>query len=196
MKRKARPMAGFTLIELITVMVITGILSVLAISHFFARETFDAKEYADQAKSIIRYAQKLAIAQNRPIYVSATADRFAACTNPACGAGTLVAAPGGNNSGSSTAQAQCNLAGNYVSTWLCEGRIANVTLASSRATEAGGSGSYFAFDAVGRPYNNGDVLPAVGSPPASNFTQALVLTFSGSGVNYTVTVEPETGYVH
>jgi MSHA pilin protein MshC len=192
--RYVRPAAGFTMIELIVVIVLTGILGALAASRFFDSTAFETREYSDHARGIIRYAQKLAIAQNRPIYVSATANRFAVCTAAACGAGTLVNAPGGSNSGSSVTKAQCTLGGNYVSAWMCEGKPASVALATSRATEAGGANSYFYFDAMGRPFNAADVAPPGGY--VSTFAQALVLTFTGSGASHVVTVEPETGYVH
>ena len=189
--------AGFTMIELITVMILIGILSAVAASRFFARETFDARVYADQAKAIMRTAQKTAVAQNRYVYVSATANRFAACFNQGCT--SVVPAPGGNNSGSSDTQTRCLVSGSYVNTWLCEGRPSTVTLSSSRTTEAGGASSFFVFDPAGRPYNAADAtagLPAVGQPANSSFATPLVLTFSGAGVSYTVTVEAETGYVY
>ncbi len=189
-----RSMTAFTMIELITVMVVVGVLSAVAVQRFFSNSTFEAREYADQAKAILRYAQKLAIAQNRPIYVSATGNRFAVCSASACGAATLISAPGGSNSGSTVTQAQCTLAGSYVSTWLCEAKPASVTLASSRTTEAGGAASFVFFDAMGRPFNAADAAPPNGY--VSSFTQALTLTFTGSGSNYVVTLEPETGYVH
>lgn len=182
------------MVELIVVMVIVGILGAVATARFFDRGTYETREYADQARAIIRYGQKLAIAQNRPIYVSATAERFALCTNKDCAAGTLVASPAGSNSGSSATKAQCTQGGSYVSNWMCEARPATVALASSRAGEAGGASSYFYFDAMGRPFNAADTPP----PAAyiSTFTQGLTLTFTGSNTSYVVTVEPETGYVH
>jgi MSHA pilin protein MshC len=185
--------AGFTMIELIVVMILAGILGAVAIGRFFDNDTIVVREYSDQAKAIIRYGQKLAIAQNRPIYVSATANRFALCTAPGCGAGTLVIAPGGSNSGSAVTKTQCAL-GSYVSTWLCEGKPGSVALASTRATEAGGAGAYFFFDAMGRPFNAADAAPPAGY--VSSFAAALTLTFTGGGTSYAVTIEPETGYVH
>jgi len=182
------------MVELIVVMVIAGILGAVAMERFFDNDTLLVREYADQARSIIRYGQKLAVAQNRPIYVSATGNRFALCSVSGCTAGTLIGAPGGSNSGSSVTKAQCILSGSYVSTWMCEAKPASVAMASSRATEAGGAATYFFFDAMGRPYNAADLAPPSGY--VSTFSQALTLTFTGGGTSYVVTIEPETGYVH
>lgn len=182
------------MIELIVVMVLAGILGVVAMERFFDNDTIAVREYSDQARAIIRYGQKMAVAQNRPIYVSATGGRFALCSTAACGAGSLIPAPAGGNSGSSVSKAQCTLAGNYVSSWMCEGRPTSVAVASSRATEAGTAASYFFFDAMGRPFNAADAAPPNGY--VSTFAQALTLTFTGGGISYVVTIEPETGYVH
>lgn len=188
---RARAAAGFTLTELVVVLVVTGILGALAISRFFDNSTFETREYADQARTVMRYAQKLAIAQNRPVYVSATSNRFAACFTSNCS--STVVAPAGSNSGNTVTRAVCVQGVNYVSNWMCEGKPGSVTLTSSRATEAGGANSYFFFDAMGRPYNAADAAPPAGYTSTFGL---LTLTFSGNGNSYTVLVEPETGYVH
>lgn len=60
---------GFTLVELITVMVIVGILAVAVLPRFFDKNTFDARGFHDQVISTVRYAQKVAIAQHRFVCV-------------------------------------------------------------------------------------------------------------------------------
>lgn len=67
-------MRGFSLVELITVMVIVGILAVSALPRFFDKNTFDSRGFYDQTISTLRYAQKLAIAQRRFVCVAFAAN--------------------------------------------------------------------------------------------------------------------------
>ena len=60
---------GFTLVELVTTIVVLGIIAVVAMPRFAARNTFDSRGFFDQATATVRYAQKLAIAQRKPIVV-------------------------------------------------------------------------------------------------------------------------------
>ncbi|MYM84525.1 prepilin-type N-terminal cleavage/methylation domain-containing protein [Duganella sp. FT50W] len=173
--------AGFTMVELITVIVLMGILGAIGASRFFNQSTFESRAYADQAKTILRYAQKLAITQNRYIFVRTDGNSFAVCTTAACGAGSLISAPGGSNSGSSVTRASCLLNNSYNANWLCEGRPSTVNV-------TGLGGSSVVFDALGRPYT------------VNNGTQALLagvmtITFTNGSNSSQITVWPETGYV-
>lgn len=61
---------GFTLIELIVVMIVIGILAVIVAPRFANRSDFDARGYFDGTLSVLRYAQKTAVAQRRMVCVS------------------------------------------------------------------------------------------------------------------------------
>lgn len=77
---------GFTLVELIMTMVIIGIISAVAIPRFIDSNVFQSRGFADQVKTTLRFAQKIAIAQRTTICVVDTASEiglFAAdCTTP------------------------------------------------------------------------------------------------------------------
>jgi len=56
------------------VIVILGILAAVAIPRFFSQQTFVARGFYDQSISAVRYAQKVAIAQHRNVFVNISAD--------------------------------------------------------------------------------------------------------------------------
>src|SRR5665647_363876 len=61
---------GFTLIELIMVMVMLGVLAVFAAPRIFNSDDFYARGFHDETLALLRYAQKTAIAQRRTVCVS------------------------------------------------------------------------------------------------------------------------------
>jgi len=176
------------MVELITVIVLIGILGGIGYSRFANTSSFANRSYADQAKSIIRYAQKLAITQNRPVFVRSGPNGFAVCFANGCPGGAFLAfAPGGSNSGSAATRAYCLDSGNYVANWMCEGRpSASIVVTSSAAPSEFGAGGYISFDALGRPYNSN----------GSTFATPMTLRFTSGTTTDTVTIEAETGYVH
>lgn len=95
---------GFTMVELILVIVVAGILATVAVPRLVGRNSFDERGFADQLAATVRFAQKLAVAQRRDVYVQLTANDAtlcydAACATPAPGPGGekpyTVTAPGG-----------------------------------------------------------------------------------------------------
>jgi MSHA pilin protein MshC len=165
------------MVELIVVIVLIGIIGTSAAGRFFERSTFDTVAWTEQVKSTLRYAQKVAVAQNRAVYVRLTPERIAVCLDPdpACASDDLrLRAPGGANSGSAATRAACGS-----DSWMCEGRPAGVTmgLPGNPAAAPGG----VAFDGLGRA----GMLGGFGGR----------LEISGDGIVRTIGIEAETGYV-
>lgn len=94
--------AGFTLIELIMVIVMLGVLAVFAAPRMFNTGDFTARGFHDETLSLLRYAQKTAIAQRRTVCVAFTSNRVslsmasaAAATNCATSTSTAMTGPNG-----------------------------------------------------------------------------------------------------
>lgn len=66
---KMRGQLGFTMTELITIMVIVGILAAVAIPRLQDND-FSSRVAADQVKAVLRYAQKVAIASHPAVPIS------------------------------------------------------------------------------------------------------------------------------
>jgi len=67
--RAPQPQSGFTLIEMIVVVMVLSVLAVVAMPRMTGRSDFDALAFHDRALAAVRYAQKLAVAQNTTVFV-------------------------------------------------------------------------------------------------------------------------------
>jgi len=63
---------GFTLIELVTILMLVGVLAIAVVPRFFDSEDFASLGLYDETTSALRYAQKAAIAKRRTVCVTFT----------------------------------------------------------------------------------------------------------------------------
>lgn len=117
--------SGFTMTELITVMVIMGVLAAAAAPRFFDRGTFDSRGFYDQTISTLRYAQKTAIAQHRYVCAVFTANSVMLTMGATAACGSNLTDPTGTTP------------------YLISS--SNVTFTSAPAA--------LSFDALGKPYD-------------------------------------------
>jgi len=75
---------GFTVVELVVVITIAGIIALVAIPRFMGASGFQSRGFYDSAKSVVRFAQKTAIAWRRDVFVCVTATRVSAGTAAGC----------------------------------------------------------------------------------------------------------------
>jgi MSHA pilin protein MshC len=99
---------GFTLVELIMVLVMLGVLAVFAAPRAFNRNDFDARGFHDQTLGVLRFAQKTAIAQRRAVCVVFTANSLT-LTIAATEAVTTCANPLNGPTGAATLTAPANV---------------------------------------------------------------------------------------
>lgn len=124
MTRRVKRQNGFTLTELVTIIIIVGLLSVVALPRFFDRNTFDGRGFHDQVISTLRQAQKIAIAQHRFVCVAFTANSITLTQGATSACGGALTSPTG------------------VTPFVINSPSADVTLAG---------GVNFNFDFLGRP---------------------------------------------
>lgn len=109
-----RRQAGFTLVELVVVMVLLGILAVVVLPRLASTNAFGDAAFHAEVVAGLRYAQKSAVSHRRLVCAELTATRLTlriAASNPAaaCGA-ALLRAPDGAEAFASTTRASMALA--------------------------------------------------------------------------------------
>ena len=96
--RKRHPrVRGFTLLELIVVLLIAGIISFSAMVKLNSVGDVNAQGFADELASSLRFAQKAAVAQRRPVYVNIDAanNHVYVCLDAASPCATPLQQPAG-----------------------------------------------------------------------------------------------------
>ncbi len=68
--------AGFSLMELVMVISITGILAVVALPRFFNQGVFDERGFFEETLAAARYAQKVALASGCDVQLSVNAGGY------------------------------------------------------------------------------------------------------------------------
>lgn len=153
-----RKQVGFTMIELVVVLLLVGVLMAVGMPRFFNQLTFLEWGFSDEVGEALRFGQKLAVATGCDTQVAITATSYQMNQRASCNSGAFtqtVQLPGGDTTG------YTGTAPNGVS-------LSAVSLY---------------FDALGRPRN---------SATSALLTAATAISIGSRSV----TVEPETGYVH
>ncbi|MGW8392095.1 pilus assembly FimT family protein [Pseudoduganella sp. HUAS MS19] len=67
-----RPVHGFTVVEMVTIMVVIGILSAIAIPRLTQTGAFSSSAYRNEVASALRHAQKSAVSHRRLVCAALT----------------------------------------------------------------------------------------------------------------------------
>lgn len=170
-------MAGFTLVELITVMILVGILAVVALPRMLDH-TFDERGFHDAVKAAVQHARHVAVASRHFVCATVTAGTGPAGivalsmdTTAPESVTTVGCTPGCASSASCTAIALPAPGRDCAAT--------NQVCAPNGVTLGGSS---LIFDPLGRSVDSSKNVQA----------SALSVTVSNQPA---ITIQPETGYV-
>lgn len=82
-------MRGFTLVEMVVVIVIVGVLALAVIPRFVGKLGFEARGFFDEAQAMLRYGQKVAVAQRANVFVRLGGGTLELCYDAGCAARVL-----------------------------------------------------------------------------------------------------------
>ncbi|WP_052063563.1 GspH/FimT family protein [Nitrincola sp. A-D6] len=87
---------GFTLVELILVLVLLGVLSAVVLPRFTS-SGYAEYGYTEELASAIRFAQQSAVATNRPVTLTLSSNHYRICRDTTCpSSGPFLINPGNN----------------------------------------------------------------------------------------------------
>ena len=165
---------GFTLIELLMVMVLLGVLSVYAAPRVLNTTDFHARGFHEETLSLIRYAQKTAVAQRRTVCVTLTAAAPAKATLSMASVDSASASPNVCDKAVQGPNLNCVVSG-LTGTTGCIAAKRNISYSASPIT--------LSFDSLGQPLGTA-------------LAQVVQIASNNLAISKTLTVEPVTGLVH
>ena len=140
--------SGFSMVELITTLIIVGILAAVAVPRFFNQQAYSDRGFYDQTLAITRYAQKSAIALRRNVCVNIAPPSINLTYASAAGSGSACDTPlpspvGGSSPFTITAPSGVTLSPSTTATFTALGSVGTtttITVASRTITVESGTG--------------------------------------------------------
>ncbi len=172
---------GFTLIELVIVIILIGIIAVFTAPMLSNVSTLNAGAFADKLRADIRYAQSLAMRGNDRVRVYFNGTGGGGVTAPAAGYALAYDSSSTNNCSSFAPVSDPGGSGNLTVT-LMAGTFANISVTPAT--------SCMEYDTLGRPYDcSGNLGSCTTTASAGNIT----VTINPSG---SITITAQTGAVN